>query len=194
MTCSAAKWSDRPPAPAPVTGTRTPPPIRLAAFDVDGVLTDGGLHYADTGDAMKTFDVRDGMGIRLLQDAGIEVAIITSRKAPMVAARAADLGIRHLQQGVQDKAAAFAGLLAALALPSEASAFMGDDLVDLPAFRLCGFAVTVAGAPALLKRHAHHVTRTRGGRGAVREFCELLLHRQGTLAAQTRRFLERGAD
>jgi len=174
-----------------MTGTRTSPTIRLAAFDVDGVLTDGGLHYADAGDAMKTFDVRDGMGIRLLQEAGIEVAIITSRKAPMVAARASDLGIRHLQQGVQDKAAAFADLLAGLAMPPETSAFMGDDLVDLPAFQLCGFAVTVADAPALLKRHAHHVTRARGGRGAVREFCELLLHRQGALAAQTRRFLNK---
>jgi 3-deoxy-D-manno-octulosonate 8-phosphate phosphatase (KDO 8-P phosphatase) len=174
-----------------VTGTRTLLPIRLAAFDVDGVLTDGGLHYANAGDAMKTFDVRDGMGIRLLQEAGIEVAIITSRKAPMVAERAADLGIRHLQQGVGDKAAAFAGLLDRLAVPTGASAFMGDDLVDLPAFRLCGFAVTVADAPALLKRHAHHVTRARGGHGAVREFCELLLHRQGALATQTRRFLSK---
>ncbi len=190
MTCSAAKSSDRPP---PVTGARTIPPIRLAAFDVDGVLTGGGLFYSGSGDAMKVFDVRDGMGIRLLQEAGIEVAIVTSRRAPMVEARAADLGIRNLQQGVQDKASAFAGLLSALAVAPEASAFMGDDLVDLPAFRLCGFAVTVADAPAVLKRHAGHVTRARGGHGAVREFCELLLHRQGILAARTRYFLGRPA-
>ena len=163
--------------------------IRLAAFDVDGVLTDGGLHYSDAGDAMKTFDVRDGMGIRMLQEAGIEVAIITSRQAPMVAQRAADLGIKHLQQGIRSKGAAMERLLGALAIPPEAAAFMGDDLVDLPAFRLCGFAVTVADAPALLKREAHHVTRARGGHGAVREFCELLLHCQGKLPARTRAHL-----
>jgi 3-deoxy-D-manno-octulosonate 8-phosphate phosphatase (KDO 8-P phosphatase) len=165
------------------------PEIRLAALDVDGVLTDGGLHYSGDGDFMKTFDVRDGMGIRMLQDSGIEVAIITSRKAPMVELRAADLGIRHLQQGIHDKAAALKALLSALAIPPAAAAFMGDDLVDLPAFGLCGFAATVANAPALLKRHAHHVTRAKGGHGAVREFCELLLHRRGQLTAGTRRFL-----
>ncbi|MBX3665531.1 MAG: HAD hydrolase family protein [Burkholderiales bacterium] len=170
------------------------PDIRLAAFDVDGVLTDGGLHYSGDGDVMKTFDVRDGVGMRMLQDSGIEVAIITSRKAPMVELRAADLGIRHLRQGVHDKAGALGALLAALAVPPAAAAFMGDDLVDLPAFRLCGFTATVAGAPALLKRHAHHVTRARGGHGAVREFCELLLHRRGMLTARTRRFLGATTD
>lgn len=170
------------------------PDIRLAAFDVDGVLTDGGLHYSGDGDFMKTFDVRDGMGIRMLMDAGIEVAIITSRRAPMVGLRAADLGIRHLQQGIQDKSAALGELLAGLAIPAAAAAFMGDDLVDLPAFRLCGFTATVAAAPALLKRHAHHVTRAHGGRGAVREFCELLLHRRGMLTARTRRFLGAASD
>jgi 3-deoxy-D-manno-octulosonate 8-phosphate phosphatase (KDO 8-P phosphatase) len=172
-----------------VTSKQSFPEIRLAAFDVDGVLTDGGLHYSGDGDFMKTFDVRDGMGLRMLMDSGIEVAIITSRRAPMVGLRAADLGIRHLQQGIHDKAAALEGLLADLAIPPGAAAFMGDDLVDLPAFRLCGFAATVPSAPALLKRHAHHVTRARGGQGAVREFCELLLHRRGLLTARTRRFL-----
>ena len=90
--------------------------VRIAIFDVDGVLSDGGLHYAETGDAMKTFDVRDGMGMRLLQDAGVELAIITSRRAGSVRERAADLGIRHIQQGVADKYSAFEALLAGLGL------------------------------------------------------------------------------
>lgn len=149
--------------------------IRIAAFDVDGVLTDGRLYYAETGDAMKAFDVRDGMGLKLLQDAGIELAIITSRSSPAVRLRAAGLGITHLQQGVADKRSAFDELLQRLGIAPEAAAFMGDDLVDLPVFLHCGFAVTVAEAPALLKRHAHYVTRAAGGRGAVREFCEVVL-------------------
>lgn len=164
--------------------------IRLVAFDVDGVLTDGRLYYSEAGDAMKAFDVRDGMGMKLLQDSGIELAIITSRRAPSVKLRAQDLGIRHVQQGVSDKLLAFNALRAELSVAPEQAAFMGDDLVDLPVFRHCGFAATVADAPALLKRHADYVTRAAGGRGAVRELCELLLHDQGTLAAQTRRFLE----
>ena len=164
--------------------------IRLVAFDVDGVLTDGRLYYSESGDAMKAFDVRDGMGMKLLQDAGIELAIITSRRAPSVLLRAADLGISHVQQGVADKRTAFDELLAGMAIAPEEAAFMGDDLVDLPVFRRCGFAATVTDAPALLKRHADYVTRATGGHGAVREFCEMLLHSRGALTAQTRRFID----
>lgn len=163
--------------------------VRIAIFDVDGVLSDGGLHYAETGDAMKTFDVRDGMGMKLLQDSGMALAIITSRRAGSVRERAADLGIRHVQQGVADKYSAFEALLTELGFTAEQSAFLGDDLVDLPVLKRCGFAVTVADAPAVLKRHADYVTRASGGRGAAREFCEVILHNQGTLAAQTARFL-----
>lgn len=163
--------------------------VRIAIFDVDGVFSDGGLHYADTGDAMKTFDVRDGMGMKLLQDSGVELAIITSRRAGSVRERAADLGIRHIQQGVANKYAAFETLLAGLKLEPEQAAFLGDDLVDLPVFRQCGFAVTVADAPAILKRHADYVTRAKGGHGAAREFCEVILHNQNQLAGQTARFL-----
>lgn len=164
-------------------------PVRVAIFDVDGVLSDGGLHYAETGDAMKTFDVRDGMGMRLLQDAGIELAIITSRRAGSVRERAADLRIRHVQQGVADKLSGFEALVAELGVTPEQCAFLGDDLVDLPVFQHCGFAVTVANAPAVLKRHADYVTRAAGGRGAAREFCEIILHSQGKLVAQTARHL-----
>lgn len=169
-----------------ITQART---VRIAIFDVDGVLSDGSLHYAETGDAMKTFDVRDGMGMKLLQDSGVALAIITSRRAGSVRERAADLGIKHVQQGVADKLAAFEALLAEMAVPPEHAAFLGDDLVDLPVLRRCGFAVTVADAPAVLKRHAHYVTHAAGGRGAAREFCEIILHSQGTLATQTSRYL-----
>lgn len=163
--------------------------VRIAIFDVDGVLSDGGLHYAETGDAMKTFDVRDGMGMKMLQGSGVELAIITSRNAGSVRERAADLGIRRVQQGVADKYAAFEAMLADLGLKPEQAAFLGDDLVDLPVLKRCGFAVTVSDAPAVLKRHADYVTRAAGGRGAAREFCEVILHNQRALAAQTARFL-----
>jgi len=163
--------------------------VRIAIFDVDGVLSDGGLHYAETGDAMKTFDVRDGMGMKMLQDSGVELAIITSRKAGSVRERAADLGIRHVQQGVGNKYTAFEVLLADLGLTPDQAAFLGDDLVDLPVLKRCGFAVTVSDAPAVLKRHADYVTRAAGGHGAAREFCEVILHNQGALSAQTARFL-----
>lgn len=190
MICSAARWSDAAGEEKRLELSQKTRRIRLVAFDVDGVLTDGRLYYSETGDAMKAFDVRDGMGMKLLQDAGIELAIITSRRAPAVLLRAADLGITHVEQAVADKRTAFDRLIAGLGIASEEAAFMGDDLVDLPVFRHCGFAVTVASAPALLKRHADHVTRAAGGRGAVREFCEMLLHSRGELVAQTRRFLD----
>lgn len=167
----------------------TPHSIRLALFDVDGVLTDGRLPYGDAGEVMKAFDVRDGLGMKLLQNAGVELAIITSRCAEGLRLRARDLGITHLHQGVDDKRAAFDALLAGLRLAPEQTAFLGDDLVDLPVMTQCGFSATVADAPAVLKRHADYVTLARGGRGAAREFCEVILHRQGLLRRQVARFL-----
>ncbi len=166
--------------------------IRLAVFDVDGVLTDGRLPYGDTGEIMKNFDVRDGLGMKLLQDSGVALAIITSRRADSLRLRAQDLGIRHLQQGVADKRVAFNTLLTELGLAADAAAFIGDDLVDLPVMTQCGLAVTVANAPAVLKRHADYVTRAPGGRGAAREFCEFILHSQGLLQNQVARFLAAG--
>jgi len=162
---------------------------RLAVFDVDGVLTDGRLPYGDGGEVMKAFDVRDGQGMKLLQDAGVMLAIITSRRADGLRLRAQDLGIRHLQQGVADKSAAFSALLAELGLDAQSAAFIGDDLVDLPVMMRCGFAATVADAPAVLKRHADYVTVAAGGRGAAREFCEVIMHSQGSWQGQVARFL-----
>ena len=159
--------------------------IRVAAFDVDGVLTDGALHYADSGEELKAFDVRDGHGLRMLMDSGVAIAIITSRSSPCVGARARNLGVDLLFQGVADKLAAFETLLGRCGVGAEACAYVGDDAVDLPVLKRCGLAVTVADAPATIRRAAHYVTRARGGRGVAREVCEIILyarHRGMTMA------------
>lgn len=158
--------------------------IRVAAFDVDGVLTDGALYYTDSGEELKAFDVRDGHGLRMLKDSGVAVAIITSRNSRCVAERARNLGIDLLFQGATDKLAAFQELLGRCGVEAAACAFVGDDVVDLPVLQRCGLAVTVADAPAPIRREAHYVTRARGGRGAAREVCELILHARGSNTAR----------
>ena len=158
--------------------------IRVAIFDVDGVLTDGTLYYTDSGEEMKAFNVHDGHGMRMLKDSGIELAIISSRSSRCVEARARNLGIELLFQGAADKLAAFGEVLTRVAVAAEACAYAGDDLVDLPVMKRCGLAVTVPDAPAPVLRQAHYVTRARGGHGAVREMCEIVLHAQGMLAAR----------
>ncbi|MCL2344286.1 MAG: HAD hydrolase family protein [Desulfobulbus sp.] len=157
--------------------------IRLVAFDIDGVMTDGGLHYTDDGGELKTFNVQDGLGLKLMQRAGFALAIVTGRDSGVVAARAADLGIAHVFQGVADKAATVAALLDRLGLAWEACAFMGDDLIDLPAMTRCGLAIAPANARPIVKAGAHLVTATGGGGGAVREACEFILAAQDKLAA-----------
>ncbi len=165
--------------------------IRVAAFDVDGVLTDGTLYYTDSGEELKAFNVQDGHGMKMLKDSGIALAIITSRSSRAVEARARNLGIDLLFQGVADKLAAFEELLGRCGVGAEACAYAGDDVVDLPVLRRCGLAVVVPDAPALVRSHAHYVTRARGGRGAAREICELILHAQGTLPARLAEYAER---
>ncbi len=150
--------------------------IRLAAFDVDGVLTDAALYYADSGEEQKRFSVHDGHGMRMLQDDGLALAIITSRRSGCVEARARNLGIEFLYQGVADKLAAFRELLGRCGVEETACAYVGDDLVDLPVMKRCGLAVSVPGAPASVRREAHYVTRARGGEGAVRELSEIILY------------------
>jgi 3-deoxy-D-manno-octulosonate 8-phosphate phosphatase (KDO 8-P phosphatase) len=164
-------------------------PIRLIAFDVDGILTDGGLHYSDRGEETKVFDVRDGMGMKMLQSSGVELAIITSRTSGCVAARAANLGIDLLFQGVGEKLAVFETLLTKLGLDRTACAYMGDDWVDLPVMTRCGLALSVPEAPAVVRERAHYVTRAGGGRGAVREACELIMRAQGTFESRLAPFL-----
>ena len=163
--------------------------VRVAAFDVDGVLTDGSLYYSDGGEEFKAFNVQDGHGLRMLQESGVAIAIITSRTSKLVANRARNLGIEHLYQGVENKREAMDALLQQLGLEWSATSFMGDDVIDLPVLRRCGFAVAVPEAPALVRHHAHYVTRASGGRGAVREMAEFVMHAQGTLETALARYL-----
>lgn len=163
--------------------------IRLAIFDVDGVLTDGGLHYSDSGEETKIFDVRDGHGMKMLQASGVALAIITSRSSRCVARRAENLGIDHVFQGVEEKVDAFQALAADLRLDPLACAYMGDDWVDLPVLIRCGLALSVPEAPAAVRERVHYVTRAGGGRGAVREACELIMQAQGTFDARLAAFL-----
>lgn len=155
--------------------------LKLMIFDVDGVMTDGTLYYSERGEELKAFNIRDGLGIKLLKQYGVEVALITARSSGAVELRAANLGITHLYQGTEDKRGAYAALLARLALAAGQSGYMGDDLLDLPLITRCGFAATVPAAPEALKSRAHYVTRAHGGHGAVREVCEFILRAQGTL-------------
>jgi 3-deoxy-D-manno-octulosonate 8-phosphate phosphatase (KDO 8-P phosphatase) len=165
--------------------------VKLFIFDVDGVLTDGSLHYGADGEAFKTFNVQDGLGIKLLQEAGVQTAIISARRSPQVTARARDLGIEFVHQGGHDKLTPFQALLAQLGLTEEQVGFIGDDVVDIPILARVGFAVGVPnGRPEVLSR-VHHVTANGGGRGAVREVCEYVLRAQGSYDRVMAQFLAR---
>jgi 3-deoxy-D-manno-octulosonate 8-phosphate phosphatase (KDO 8-P phosphatase) len=153
--------------------------VKFLVLDVDGVLTDGRLFYHDDGTESKAFDVRDGHGIKMLWQAGIETAIISGRNCPSVDKRAADLGIKEVVQGVKDKVPSLEKLLSDKGLKPEQMAFVGDDVVDLPVMNQVGFAVAVADASEHLFGMAHYVTLAPGGRGAVREVAELILGVQG---------------
>jgi 3-deoxy-D-manno-octulosonate 8-phosphate phosphatase (KDO 8-P phosphatase) len=151
------------------------PAIRLLVLDVDGVLTDGRLYFGPRGEALKAFHVRDGVGLRLLQRAGLEIAVISGRRSPMVAARCRELGVRHVVQGVADKLAALTRLCVRLKLTPAACACVGDDLPDVPLMRVAALSFAVADAHRAARRAADVVTRLPGGRGAVREVCDHLL-------------------
>jgi len=152
--------------------------IRLMIFDVDGILTDGSLHFGADGEALKTFNVLDGQGIRLLQNAGIATAIISARQSPIVARRAADLGITHVRQGIHDKKTAFLRLLDELNIPADECGFIGDDVIDLPVLTRVGFAASVPNGHAEVRQRVHHVTTASGGKGAAREVCDFILRAQ----------------
>jgi 3-deoxy-D-manno-octulosonate 8-phosphate phosphatase (KDO 8-P phosphatase) len=164
-------------------------PLRLMAFDVDGVLTDGVLYFNDEGAELKAFHTLDGLGLKLLRDAGVELALISGRRSSAVAARAANLGITRLFQGVEDKLAVFERVRGELRLDAHACGFMGDDLPDLPVLTRCGFAATVPEAPDAVRARVHYVSRAAGGRGAAREVCDLILRAQGALDAAIARYL-----
>lgn len=158
--------------------------VRLAAFDVDGTLTDGGLRVGADGREFKVFHVHDGLGLKRLQAHGIEVAIISARISHAVAVRTEELGINHVYQGQNDKATCLQRLLDALHLNADQAAFVGDDLPDLRAMRLAGFAVAMRNAHPTLFDHAHWRTTLSGGHGGVREVCDLLLAAQDRQAAE----------
>ncbi|MGQ0800882.1 MAG: KdsC family phosphatase [Pseudomarimonas sp.] len=162
--------------------------IRLLALDVDGTLTNGQLTFASDGRELKSFDVHDGMGLRLLRDAGIAVALITARSSEVVSRRARDLGIEQLVQGSHNKADSLRAICAELGLATGNAAFMGDDLPDLPAMQISGLAIAPANAHPWVVEHAQWTTRARGGHGAVREVCDGLLTAQGLAAAALARY------
>lgn len=154
--------------------------VRLMGFDIDGVMTDGHLYFGPEGDFCKAFFSRDGFGLKLLAKSGVRLAIITGRDSPIVTTRAANLGIDLVLQGIEDKRAAMAGLLADAGLDFSQAGYMGDDLIDLPLLRACGFSASVPDCHELVRRHVCHVARAPAGAGAVREVCELILHAQGS--------------
>lgn len=158
--------------------------IKLVIFDVDGVMTDGGLTIGDDGLEYKTFNTQDGLGMKLLKNSGVQMAIITGRTSKVVTQRAESTGVAHFYQGVEDKLVAFNDLLSKLNMLPEHTAFMGDDVVDMPPMLRCGLSITVPAAPQSVQAHAHYVTKKEGGRGAVREVCELIMLAQNTLEAQ----------
>jgi 3-deoxy-D-manno-octulosonate 8-phosphate phosphatase (KDO 8-P phosphatase) len=152
--------------------------IKLLVLDVDGVLTDGRIYISDQGEEAKAYHVRDGFGIRLLMEAGIDVAIITGRWSKSVGHRAADLGIRHIYQGVTDKKAVCTKLIEEKRLAGDQVCFIGDDLQDFPLLKFVGLPVAVADAVKEVRETALYVTEKSGGCGAVREVCELILKAQ----------------
>ncbi len=163
--------------------------IKLLIFDVDGVLTDGRLIFGDDGQEYKAFHSRDGHGMKMLQNSGVAVGIITGRTSKVVEHRMTNLGIEHVYQGKLEKLPAFEELVAKLGLKAEQVAYMGDDVVDLPIMLRVGLAVATKDAHALVSRHAHWQAPHNGGQGAARDLCELIMEAQGTLDAAMQRYL-----
>lgn len=150
----------------------------MLVLDVDGVLTDGRLYFDNQGNEMKSFSTRDGLGLRALQSQGLELAFITGRKSEIVSQRAAQLGVKHVYQGRNDKLNAFNELLSDTGMDEQNTCYAGDDWIDIPVLDRVGLAVTVADADDVVKNRVHWVTRRNGGNGAVREICDLILASQ----------------
>ncbi|MYN12973.1 HAD hydrolase family protein [Pusillimonas sp. TS35] len=167
-------------APAVVERARQ---VRLMAFDVDGVLTDGSLWYGEHGEQLKRFNALDGHGLKLLAESGIGVALITGREGPIVARRAAELGVAIVRQGVRDKIQAITEAARSHGCSLSEVGYMGDDIIDLAALQRVGFAASVPNAPTYVSQAAHWVAERAGGSGAVRECCDLILASQRRLGA-----------
>jgi len=164
--------------------------IKLVIFDVDGVLTDGSLFLGDDGLEYKAFNSRDGHGMKMLQQAGVIVAIITGRTSKVVDYRMKSLGIEHVYQGQHDKRIAFAELLEKLDLSTDEVAYVGDDVVDLPVMSKVGLAIAVQDAHSMVLKHAHWQTPSCGGRGAGRDVCEMLMEARGVLQEELDSYLQ----
>jgi len=163
-------------------------PIKLVLFDVDGVLTDARLILGDDGQEYKAFNSKDGHGLKMLQRNGVAAGIITGRTSKVVEHRVRDLEIRHVYQGCKEKLPVYERLIAELGLSPTETAFVGDDVVDLPIMLRVGLAIAVQDAHALVRRHAHWVTPSPGGQGAGREVCEMLMFAQGTYTNEMQRY------
>jgi 3-deoxy-D-manno-octulosonate 8-phosphate phosphatase (KDO 8-P phosphatase) len=155
--------------------------IRLMIFDVDGVLTDGRLWYGPAGEELKVFHCLDGHGLKMLGASGVPCALLSGRRSGAVAARAAELGIEHVLQGIENKRQEFDGLVKRLHLTPAEAGYMGDELVDLPVLTRCGFACAPREAPAAVRLRAHYVAGAAAGHGAAREVCEFVMRAQGSL-------------
>ena len=163
--------------------------VRIMIFDVDGVLTDGRLWYGAGGEAMKAFHTLDGHGIKMLSGSGVTPAILSGRSSPAVTHRAAELGIAHVLQGIDDKLPAYTALLERLGVPADATGYIGDDVVDLPVLTRCGFACAPREASPDVRARVHYVCEAPAGAGAAREICDLLLRAQGSLETALARYL-----
>ena len=165
--------------------------IKLVIFDIDGVLTDGSLFFDNQGQEYKAFNSKDGHGMRMLMESGIEVAIITGRQSTLVLHRASNLQIpsNRIWQGYRDKRPAFQELLTQTGLQPSQIAYVGDDVIDLPVMTQVGLAIAVADAHPFVQQQAHWVTHYNGGRGAARECCEFLMFAHGTLAEKLASYL-----
>jgi 3-deoxy-D-manno-octulosonate 8-phosphate phosphatase (KDO 8-P phosphatase) len=163
--------------------------IRLALFDVDGVMTDGTLFISERGESFKPFNILDGLGLKLLKASGVSTGILTGRSSASVEKRASELAIDHLIQGAENKLRAYADLREQLGLEDAQVCYMGDDLPDLPVLRRCGLALSPPEAVMQVREQVHLVTHTSGGRGAVREACELIMQAQGTWESQIGAYL-----
>lgn len=157
--------------------------IKLVIFDVDGVLTDGRLYFDDDGRQYKAFHSQDGLGLRMLMESGVRVGVLTGRRSGVVDHRMRDLGIDLVIQGHRDKLPAFATMVEEAGVTAAATAFVGDDVVDLPPMRAAGLAIATGNAHPLVITHAHFTTTSHGGSGGAREACEFIMRAQGTLDA-----------
>lgn len=164
--------------------------IKLLILDVDGVLTDGRLYFTADGQELKVFNTLDGHGIKQLQKSGVAVAIITGRQSPAVEKRARDLGINYCYQGQENKRIPFSDLTNKLNVSPNEIAYAGDDLPDLPIMKKVGLSIAPPNAHSSVLRHAHMITQARGGEGAVREICDLILQAQNKLSAYEEEYLQ----